>query len=160
MALADRDLPALFRSADASSLAGQRMHRAGTMVTLGLLVIAAAGGAFISDGYGLDVGAVVAAGAFVIALVVQLELARRRPDREWYDGRAIAESAKSLGWQYAVAGGQYGDTTKDPPATEKALADDLSALIGDLGAAKLASGDPAGVQITAAMKGLREADLD
>lgn len=36
---------------------------------------------------------------FIAALLVELWLWPVRPDKAWYDGRAVAESAKTLAWK-------------------------------------------------------------
>jgi hypothetical protein len=99
---------------------------------------------------------VAAAILFVAALVVQVEVARRRPDEDWYDGRALAESAKSLAWQYAVAGGLYGPGTD--AECDRRFVHDLRGLLQDIDAAHLASAGTA-PQITGAMRRLRAQDM-
>jgi hypothetical protein len=157
--LTNDDLPAVFRSADASSLAGQRAYRWGTgailAASVGVTLLAAVGTAAWRVGLG-----VAAAVMFVIVLVIQVEVARRRPDEDWYGGRALAESAKSLAWQYAVAGGLYGHDIEDSaPASDRRLLDDLRSLLDDIGAAHLAVAAEAAPQITEAMRDLRGQDL-
>ena len=41
---------------------------------------------------------------FLMALWAELVILRLRPERRWYDGRAIAESIKTLVWRYSVGG--------------------------------------------------------
>ncbi|WP_051831732.1 DUF4231 domain-containing protein [Streptomyces violens] len=40
--------------------------------------------------------------AFIIALAAEVLLLRTRPEETWYQGRAVAESLKSLAWKYAT----------------------------------------------------------
>jgi hypothetical protein len=51
----------------------------------------------------MDVAAIVIAVGFLIALASELATWVHQPERDWYSGRALAESAKTLAWRYAVA---------------------------------------------------------
>lgn len=156
MRFGDEDLPALFKAADRSSLEGQRFFRRGTVAILSGAVAAAVCGAI-----GGPWPAGVAAFAFIVSLVVQTELARRRPEEEWYDGRAVAESVKSLAWQYAVAGGRYGvDSFSSVGEGDVALVAELRELLADVGVARLSSGGGSEGQITEAMRSLRGESLE
>ncbi|MEU7097195.1 DUF4231 domain-containing protein [Streptomyces longwoodensis] len=108
--LHDDDLPAVFRSSDSASLVGQRNFARGTMWRLLLAVAAAVFGA-VSGSAALVCLVVV----FVAALCVEVWLLAERPELAWYDGRALAESAKTLAWRYAVGGAPY---PVDLPANE------------------------------------------
>jgi hypothetical protein len=57
-----------------------------------------------------------AAALFLVALVVELVRSQTRPERDWYDGRAVAESGKSLAWLYAVAGDPFGPEVRGDEA--------------------------------------------
>jgi hypothetical protein len=154
----DDHLPALFRAADASSLDAQTLYRRTTAAILALLVVAAVGGSIDTDfGPGsTDWGGVVSALAFIVSILLQAFAARTRLERSWYAGRALAESSKSLAWQYAVAGGRYPEAHPEP---DRALTADLRALLNDLGEARpfeTGGGDP---QITPRMRDLRGAPL-
>jgi hypothetical protein len=157
--LTDTDLPALFRAADASSRGGQRAYRWGIgaifVASVAIAVLGAAG----SGEWQLTLG-VVAAIVFVAALVVQVEVARRRPDEAWYDGRALAESAKSLAWQYTVAGGLYGHGADGSEAEcDSRFLSDLRSLLDDIGSGHLAGTAGTEPQVTVAMRQIRGQDL-
>ncbi len=98
------DFPALYRAADANSLKGQRRHTIVTRFQLGALVTAAAFGAVALRAGDTDVAAVLASVAFGAALVSDVYMLKERPDRQWYVGRAVAESTKTLTWRYLVGG--------------------------------------------------------
>jgi hypothetical protein len=61
-----------------------------------------------------DVLAVFSALAFVLALGCTLGRALTRPGESRYTGRAAAESARTLGWRYAVGGAPF---ALDEPAS-------------------------------------------
>jgi hypothetical protein len=48
--------------------------------------------------------------ALVVILSTELNVRSVRPEDRWYDGRALAESAKSLVWRYSVGGLPFGTT--------------------------------------------------
>jgi len=104
--LSCRDLPEVFHTADQSSLSAQARFLTSMRVQLAALAAAAAFGAYSWHwpGTGTDVAAFVAACAFTVAGVVRATSRNRRLERTWYDGRAAAESAKTMAWRYAVGG--------------------------------------------------------
>jgi len=118
--LTDKDLPGIFRTSDSASLLGQRRQVRAT-ATLLLLTVVAAISATITvkvTAHHIDVGGLLAALAFLLALGCGLYLRRWRPERPWYGGRAIAESARTLAWLYAVGGGLFNVRTCNRPDDE------------------------------------------
>jgi hypothetical protein len=102
------DFPASYTTADAASLDGQRRFITSTRIQLILLVIASAAGSLswgVNDSW--DGTALIAGVAFAAAAVLRVILLRHRPHRFWYDGRAAAESIKTLSWKYAVGGDPF-----------------------------------------------------
>lgn len=97
--LGDEDFPAVFRSADAASISGQRRYMAGTKWRL-VLAVVAAGFAV----WNAQAGVAVVLLAFLATVYLEVWMLAERPEWAWYDGRALAESTKTLSWRYAVAG--------------------------------------------------------
>jgi hypothetical protein len=125
--LSDDDLPQVFKAADATAVAGRRSYMSQTGARLILSVLAAALGikAIHIGTSVLDWGALAASVAFFVTLLLDISLLRSQPERDWYDGRALAESAKTLTWKWSVGGNPY------PMASgtdELLLADDLKKL--------------------------------
>jgi len=60
--------------------------------------------------------AIAVAVVFGIALALELVAFMRRPERAWYDGRARAESVKTLAWRYSVGGAPFSQDSSDPDA--------------------------------------------
>src|SRR5690606_34372564 len=58
---------------------------------------------------------------FAGALLVEGILWKSRPDKTWYDARAIAESAKTLAWKYAVRGEPFNDDAISEEDTTRSL---------------------------------------
>ncbi len=118
--LPDSALPGLFREADRASLEGQRTYIRLTGWRLVLAVAAPIMAAFtITVGHGIDVAALGTALAFAGAAVLEQSLIQAKPDRAWYDGRAVAESVKTLTWRYAVCADPF------PVSLADGTADDL-----------------------------------
>ena len=110
------DFPGAFVASDAASLAGQQRFIRSTRIQLALLVLASGAGALswsVNDSW--DGTALLAGIAFTAAAILRIVLLRSRPHRLWYDGRAAAESIKTLSWKYAVAGDPFvvGESSAD-----------------------------------------------
>jgi SMODS and SLOG-associating 2TM effector domain 3/SMODS and SLOG-associating 2TM effector domain 1 len=121
------DYPALYALADSASLAGQRLHVGLLRAELLLLVAAAAVSITPSIaallGFGpesdpwtrrTDVSVSV---ILVTALIVRVTSRIRRPDSDWFSGRAVAESVKTTAWQYMMRAGPFDVTDAEADIT-------------------------------------------
>ena len=152
MNLTSGDLPALFTAADATSLEGQRQYVRATGARLWAAVLAAI--AAVCSGLwsagSVEVFGLIAAALFVVALGLEVWLLADRPEKDWFDGRALAESAKTLAWRYAVGGAPF--PIGDDSASRR-LAEELAALLEDAPDINIL---PRGTEVvTAAMANLR-----
>lgn len=102
MTLTDADLPGVWKNADEESRHGQTWTLRLTWLKVGGGVLAAFGGALSWSVGHLDLAAGIVLVGFLIALVSELVSWVTQPERLWYEGRAVAESAKTLAWRYAV----------------------------------------------------------
>jgi hypothetical protein len=128
--LTSGDLPTLFRDADRDSIAGQRQYIRATATRLWAVVLAAIA-AICSDllmAGEVEIFGLVAAAFFVVALGVEVWLLADRPERDWFDGRALAESAKTLSWRFAVGGAPF---HIDYAGASGRLEDELANLLDD-----------------------------
>lgn len=100
--LEDSDLPGFWRDADRASIAGQHWTLRLTRARLLGLILAALGGALTWTAGHVDMAALVVAAGFATALIVEVIFWVTQPERDWYSGRALAESSKTLAWRYAV----------------------------------------------------------
>ncbi len=158
--LTDADLPALFRAADSASLAGQRRFVRATAAQIILLLVAGAAGV-LSLKLGkppVDVGAAVAATAFISAAVLGTFMLQTGPNRTWFEGRAAAESAKTLAWRYAVGGEPFQVGIAGSHADDLMIAS-LTEVLDDLGGLTLDFDSEQDEQITKAMRQLRRSSL-
>lgn len=149
------DMPAAYRATDNASTSGRDDTFRWTVVYLGLLTGAAIGSAVQWRVGGVDVGAWAAAAFFAAALATGLANAARRPEQRWYQGRAGAESVKTLTWRYAVGGEPFGYDSTDP---DKLFADRLRAIVDRLQHIQLSP--DAGVQISDKMREMRAETLE
>jgi hypothetical protein len=161
--LDDDSLPAIYRSADQASLRGQRGAVVQIRWSLWLGVIAAATG-ITSWRWGdaaLDVMALVGGVAFAAAFVLTLRLNAEGYETQWYRGRAVAESVKTLAWRYAVGGDPFGKGPAGDAQVEVEAGQRFATRIRRVfaGAGDLRFGPAPGEQITAAMSALRARSL-
>jgi TRPM family ion channel/conflict system pore-forming effector with SLATT domain len=108
------DYPALYVAASAASKSGQtnfkRLNKLGLALTVGALVVGALASlgivvvSFREDERNfIDKGVViVAAAVFLLALLFKLLERSSSYDDDWFHGRAIAETVKSLSWRYMM----------------------------------------------------------
>jgi hypothetical protein len=157
----DETMPWLFRAADAASNGGQRAFMQFTSVTLMVLVAAAGIGPIIGAINGSEAAgrwsALVAAAAFVVAIIERSYALTARPERAWYEGRALAESTKTLAWRYAVGAAPYELAGKD---VDQRCADRLRSIMHSFPELVLNLPGAHSVQITPEMRSLRAASLD
>jgi hypothetical protein len=141
--------PAVQQQADRSSAQAQRRFLLATAVVLASITAAAILGVVNGRWAGW-----VGAGAFLGALVISGLAVTQNLERTWYDGRALAESSKSLSWLYATRGGEFGTA----PRPEKELRDRLAKLRAELADLDFVV-EADGKEITDAMLELRNAPL-
>ena len=157
-ALAYDDMPAAFRVSDHLSLQSQRKTTRWTGWQLTMLVVAAAV-AFIpwEIDDSLHVGGLLSFFVFAIAFGLALRLATERPMDNWYEGRAGAESVKTLAWRYAVGGDPFPIGLPGTQVDElfEARLREVMSQLSDL----RWSGGGVGDQITPRMREMRSWDL-
>ncbi|MGW6960618.1 DUF4231 domain-containing protein [Streptomyces chartreusis] len=159
--LLDPDLPGIQQSADKSSLKGQAFYLRLTKARLWSVIAAAVCGmaASVSDipeslADGLLATSLL---AFIIALGVEIRLLSVKPEEAWYQGRAIAESIKTLAWKYSMGADPFPITISEERASS-----DLNTKIREIieEAPDGAGGHPNSLpQISPKMRQLRRADL-
>ena len=154
-------LAPLFHLADLRSLKGQRRFLAATKLRILMLILGAgAGGVALLSGWPYVIPLVVAALAFVVALGADFFIAQNRPDRIWFQGRAAAESAKSLAWRYSVGGDPFGLRAGGSPDPDRMLVTRLNEILQHLGGLGLSVMEGEARQITQAMQDLRGETLE
>lgn len=96
--------------------------------------------------------------ALVIAISVRLYIAVNQPERKWYNGRAAAESIKTLAWKYTQCALPFPRSLSDKDADELFVAR-LEAVLANV--PTLNQGTPSGNsrQITDSMRTMRKSPL-
>lgn len=150
-------LPPLYEAASRSSLAAQHRFLWASRAHLGALVVAALGGVLtLEDGHS-GIGAVISLTGFAVALAVRSFTLSVQPARAWYQGRAAAESVKTLAWRYSVGGHPFIAGLPDEEA-DKLFIERCRDILRDLNTLDLGvRGDS---QITDGMRALRAAPLE
>jgi hypothetical protein len=160
--LQDIDLPPIFHAADKSSLAAQ--HRFLTAVAVRLISLCAAGAFGLATwktcARPTDWAGVLAMICFFVAVMVEVYLLRLRPERTWYEGRAAAESVKTLTWRYSVGGEPFNIDTESEKQTDALFLRQLNAVLEVLKDLDISPPPSAGPQITATMRQIRSETLD
>lgn len=160
--IAEADLPALFSAADRVSSTAHQQHSLLTATNLILLLVAAFLGSFLL-GTSPSRIAMTTAGAAVLSVCVILTMITQMLHLEqiWYDGRAVAESIKTLAWRYMTCCEPYPKTAAVNQADQMFISD-LSVILGARTslAARLGGTSAAKPQITNRMREVRKLDLE
>lgn len=156
--LVDSDLPPFFASADEASGSAQKATLWSSRLRLGGTVFAALGASYSLFVGKVDVWAAVALLGFVLALGSEIYITLVRPERDWYQARAGAESVKTLSWRYAVGADPF-FLSLDPSEARTLFRSRVSQVAHQVAqAVSVPTGD--GSSPTAAMNALRASDLD
>jgi hypothetical protein len=158
--LTNADFPPLYRAADHSSLDAQRWFLSATKIRLAGLMGAALFGLMVwrADASPVDWSGVLAALCFVIALVVEAYLLKSKPERTWYEGRAAAESVKTLSWRYIMGAEPFG-IQRAAAEVDTLFLRQLDDVLGVLKGLDLTPDGAVDQQISARMRELRAAPL-
>jgi hypothetical protein len=149
----------LFRSADATAVAAQRQYLPPPGGRLSRRGGGPAAGAVSLAAGGVDWSSLGGAVALVAAALTELYLVRDRPEQRWYEGRAAAESAKTLGWRYAVGAEPFGIEALSGRDADRLLVGRLDELLTDLDDLATEPVQGASEQITPAMRAVRATPL-
>ena len=124
-------LPAVYVAADQASGSGQRLALGFRASQLVALVLAAVLGAFPATAGKVQWPALLAGVLFGMVGLVEATILTLQPERTWYQGRAVAESVKSLAWRYAVAGLPFGKQDAGADNPDLRLAQRLREILND-----------------------------
>lgn len=109
-------LPAVHDAANTASARGQQRYVLLNAVRLGALIVAAFSGAISWQIRDFDGSGTLLLIGFAVAAIAEFSLIQFQPERDWYAGRAVAESTKTLAWRYAVKGEPFGPNLTDAEA--------------------------------------------
>jgi archaellum biogenesis protein FlaJ (TadC family) len=152
------DYPALYKSADSTSNIVQSQYLWLMRGEYALLIVAA----ILSMGWSTSVWYYVAfACVFLGAGATLLYRSIKKPDRDWYRARALAESIKTSTWRYMMRAEPFPDSEKVqiPRSNFRSYLKgilDANSHIGD----RLAEAGSDGDEVTSAMDTVRRQNLD
>jgi len=102
-------MPGLYDAAERLSERGQKWFKRGTLAALVLLVVASVLG-LIAEPWAGWLSALAFGGSIVLTGLTVF----RKAEDDWYDGRALGESVKTLTWKYAVGGEPFARSENEP----------------------------------------------
>lgn len=102
------ELPGIHDHASDLSRRGQKHYLKLSAIRLISLFVAAIAGAVGLTVGSFDLSGLVLVLAFSSAAIAEIALIYFQPERDWYAGRAIAESTKTLAWRFSVQGDPFG----------------------------------------------------
>ena len=106
MGLEDNDLPGFWRCADTASIKAQKTVLLLVKLRFFGLIFAALLGVIASVTSWKFISILISVCFLMVLLVEALEILLQ-PNQNWYSGRALAESAKTLAWRFAVCGAPF-----------------------------------------------------
>ncbi len=143
-------------------MSSQRLYLGLLRANLCVIVVAAVVGAWgpSSDDLLASINLVVAA-ALLFGVFCTLFLLQSKPDKQWYDARAIAESVKTIAWRYMAGADPYPRALPDREADDQILRQ-LAGVLHDRGATAAALGGPgaSAEQITPQMREVRSQEVE
>ncbi len=106
----------------------------------------------------VDWAGVLAAVSFGVALLVEIYLLTSTPERTWYEGRAAAESVKTLSWRYMMGAEPFYRAASGTEADQLFL-HQLDDVLGVLKELELVADQTNGGQITGQMRAVHAKPL-
>jgi len=155
------DLPALYRAADKASTIAQKQFVKLTAINLGLLILSAIVGSLaLSNASEKTALAITSAVLLTISIFVTIAIRMTKLEQAWYDGRAIAESVKTMAWRYMTGTDPYYINLGEK--ADSLFIDNLSLLTDERKTfvARLSNKLAMGKQITDKMKSVRNLDTE
>lgn len=112
------DYPPLCYAAETASRTGQTWYVRLIRANVGLIILGALIGSLSTLGPAKwqEAAAVISAVAIATGILMRWVNRARRPDRSWFDGRAIAESIKTNSWRYMMHIEPFAGTDQDADA--------------------------------------------
>jgi hypothetical protein len=153
----DSDLPELYRAADKRAEDAQDGVLRALKASLVGVVAAAGFGAVSLHSGSVEWAGAISSVAFGVSALCTAWLLWGKPEKDWYDSRAVAESAKTLSWQYAVAGGEFAQDAKGEGAVRSRFLSRLEDMLEGVEHLDLSSGQ--GSQLPARLEELRHSNF-
>ena len=161
LTLDQADYPALFQTTDRSAIENQRTFYRASKVKLIALIAAAMGGALAIPFGRFDLAGLLAMIAFVVALGAETYLLVTKPQQDWFEARAAAESAKTLAWRYSVKGQPFGEPQHgNDREVDRQYSESVQGVLHDLKRIPRTFAVSSSVQISHRMREMRAQPLE
>ncbi|WP_315334962.1 DUF4231 domain-containing protein [Propionibacterium acidifaciens] len=154
--LEDADLPGFWKDADRASLRGQKKKLWCDRLRLGGSIAAAFGSAFSLHIVHFDVSAAIIGIGFLVVFISERITKILKLDKRWYEGRALAESAKTLSWRYAVGADPFQLELGEDEARDR-LRERFGKISEGVSFVRISSPDPL---VTPGMEALRKSNFE
>jgi len=153
--ISDNDFPGLFGKADYASTRAQKNYLIINTAFLIVLIVVA----FVFENFDQREFKFISLSLIFVLLIINITIFYFQFEQKWYEGRAIAESIKTLSWKYMMKSRPFESSLGDAMAEKKFIAY-LNSLIGEKKSFfKLVGGKFSSLsQITSKMKDLRSFD--
>jgi hypothetical protein len=154
---AEPQFSSAWRMSDAASGSGQRRHFRLLRLELAFVIVGALLGAINNDA-----SRIIAAISFVLAIVMRAGRIHTNPVADWHNGRAAAESLKTMCWRYAVCAAPFGREVPDDDADAEFVSR-LKEVVEEFKNLRIPSTtgpEDDGAQITAWMRATRALPLE
>lgn len=157
-----QDLPAGFHAANRTSMEAQRRYLWLVRIDLVSLCLGAILTAFQSEDPGWSrFLAVSGAALLAVGLVITTWLNQKAFKRQWYGGRAAAESIKTLAWRYMMRAEPFADTSA-PAEVDRKFGEMVLSILRDVPDLSIPPGTGMGTApiVTKEMRTTRQKDLE
>lgn len=163
--ITDDSYPGLYRCADAASLKAQRAYLRFHRVYLASLVLGSATSAFTALGtpsvstWLYTVLAII----LIVGLLILWAMRARQDDKVWFDGRAIAESVKTVTWRFMMRVKPFHEDVHEDGTAENRFVSELKEIREarpHLGKYLAAAMDADGSAISAFMREKRSGSIE
>lgn len=127
----EEDLPGLFQVADKASVKAQRLYLLLVRLNLLFLVSSAMASAIIFSDIEYKRGlAITSAIILTLSITVNVVMRLISLERTWYNGRAVAESVKTLAWRYITCSEPY-NSGLSPQAVDTSFLKQLKEIMDE-----------------------------
>ncbi len=144
----------IFAMTDEASFRGQRRHFRLLTFELGFVILGAFLGAIDER-----TPRVISAISFVLAIVMRATRITSNPVGDWHQGRAAAESVKTLCWRYAVCAAPF-DRRVDDAEADRLFVERLGEILGQVSTLHMMPPENDAEQLTPWMRATRALDLE
>lgn len=125
----DKFFPILFRLADKKSDVSQKIFISLNLAILILLILSSLSSIYAGESKAPNQLLMFCTGCLVLSALINLYVFIFKPEKSWYEGRAIAESVKTLTWKF-ITGTKPFTLNLSPEISQNLFNENLKKIIG------------------------------